>query len=151
MLHHTPRDVLTHGERLLVRTVRVMALRGGCDGLKGCFEEACGAAGEEAYRTLQVFMQQLGACGRRHLTLSVATDPALTTDEAAILDVFGCAQADDYASLDERLASLVGGPPPTALGAAACWVAQAFGLNGLALRPSLTPVAAPVRWLHAAE
>ncbi|MBX3485016.1 hypothetical protein [Phenylobacterium sp.] len=151
MLHHAPRDVLTHGERLLVRTVRVLALRGGCDGLKGGFEEACGVGGDEAYRTLQVFMQQLGACGRRPLKLSVVTDPALTTDEAAILDVFGCAQADDYASLDERLASLVGGTPPSALGAAACWVAQAFGLNGLSLRSSLTPAATPATLLYAAE
>lgn len=151
MSFHAPRDPLTHGERLLIRTVRVLAIRGGCDGLKGCFEEACGAAGDEAYRTLQVFMQQLSACGRRRLRLSVATDPGLTTDEAAILDVFGCAQADDYISLDERLAALVGAAPPTALGAAACWVAQAFGLSGLMLRPSLAPAAAPVTLLYAAE
>lgn len=96
-------------------------------------------------------MQQLGACGRRRLKLSVVTDPDVTIDEAAILDVFGCAQVDDYRSLDERLSALVGATPPVALGAAACWVAQAFGLNGLSLRPSLAPAPAAVTLLYAAE
>ena len=150
MSHHVSHDPLTHGERLLMRVVRVLALRGGCDGLQGCLQDACGAAGDEAYRTLQAFVQQLGACGRRRLRLSPPPRPGLTTDEAAILDVFGCAQADDYASLDERLAALVGGAPPAALGAAACWIAQAFAMNGLTLRASLTP-AAPVTVLYAAE
>lgn len=151
MPHPAPRDVLSHGERLLVRTLRVLALSGGCEGLRGCFEEACGAAaGDEAYRTLQAFTQQLRARGRRRLRLSAPPHPGLTADEAAILDAFGCAQADDYAGLDERLATLVDGPPPAALGAAACWVAQAFAMNGLSLRPSLTP-AAPPTMLYAAE
>jgi hypothetical protein len=148
MPHHMHRDALTHGERLLIRTVRVLALGGGCEGLRGGFEAACGAAGGEAYRALTAFVQQLAAAGRRRLGLSAPTDPALTPDEAVILDVFGCAQADDYRALDERLAALVGGAPPAPLGAAACWVAQAFGLHGLTLRASLTP---PATVLYAAE
>ena len=150
MPHHAPRDALTHGERLLIRTVRVLALRGGCDGLRGCFEDACGVAGDEAYRTLQVFTQQLGACGRRRLKLSIASDPGVTLDEAVILDAFGAAQADDHRSLDERLATLVGAEPPAALGAAAAWVAQAFAMHGLTLRASLRPTP-PVTVLFAAE
>jgi hypothetical protein len=126
----------------------VLALGGACEGLKGAFEDACGAAGGEAYRTLTVFVQQLGASGRRRLRLAVPHDPALTTDEAAILDAFGAAQVDDYGSLDDRLATLAGGPAPLSLGAAACWVAQAFGMNGLELRPSLAP---PAAVLYAAE
>lgn len=38
------------------------------------------------------------------VTLSPPGDAALTADEALILDLFGCAQAEDYRALDERLA-----------------------------------------------
>jgi hypothetical protein len=145
------RDALTQGERLLIRAVRVLALRSGCEGLKGCFEAGCGVAGEEAYRTLQVFLQQLAAWGRRRVALSAPTDPHLTADEAALLDVFGCAQADDYRALDERLSGLVGGPFPPTLGAAACWVAQAFAMNGLELTISLAPAATPACLRFATE
>ena len=132
-------DELLHGERLLIRTVRLLALTAPCHGLRGHFEQACGCAGEEAYRTLEVFLQQLCLRGRKRLTLSVPTDPRLTSDELVVLDAFGCAQAEDYRSLDERLTGLVGGEPPMALGAAACVVAQTFAMNGLLLRARATP------------
>src|SRR5688572_30658465 len=115
---------LTHGERLLVRTLRLLALTSPCHSLKCLFEDACGCAGHEAYRTLEVFLQQLGLRGRRRLVLSVPADPRLTDDEATMLDAFACAQAEDYRSLEERLTGLLGAPPPPALGAAACLVAQ---------------------------
>lgn len=132
-------DALTHGERLLIRTIRLLALTAPCHGLRGLFEQACGCAGHEAYRVLEVFLQQLGAWGRRRLVLSVPADPRTTDDEALILDAFGCAQAEDYRSLDERLTGLLGGEPPPALGAAACVVAQALAMNGLVLRAQPSP------------
>lgn len=132
-------DTLTHGERLLIRTIRLLALTAPCHGLRGLFEQACGCAGHEAYRVLEVFLQQLGTWGRRRLVLSVPADPRTTDDEALILDAFGCAQAEDYRSLDERLAGLLGVEPPPALGAAACLVAQALAMNGLVLRAQPSP------------
>lgn len=132
-------DTLTHGERLLIRTIRLLALTAPCHGLRGLFEQACGCAGHEAYRVLEVFLQQLGTWGRRRLVLSVPADPRTTDDEALILDAFGCAQAEDYRSLDERLTGLLGGEPPPALGAAACVVAQALAMNGLVLRARPSP------------
>jgi hypothetical protein len=138
-------DPLTHGERLLVRTIRLLALTAPCHGLKGLFEQACGCAGHEAYRVLEVFLQQLGAWGRRRLALSVPADPRITDDEAMILDAFGCAQAEDYRSLDERLMGLLGAEPPAALGAAVCLVAQALAMNGLLVRAQPTPAEA-FRW-----
>ncbi|MEW5683378.1 MAG: hypothetical protein AB1942_00520 [Pseudomonadota bacterium] len=151
MIELYPEDTLTHGERLLIRTVRLLALTQPCHGLQGLFEQACGCAGHESYRVLEVFLQQLGAWGRRRLALSVPADLRLTDDETLILDAFGCAQAEDYRSLDERLTSLVGGEPPPALGAAACMVAQALAMNGLLLRVRETPDvmrAAPCRHQH---
>lgn len=142
------RDPLTHGERLLIRAVRLLAL-GGCAGLPGHFDAACGLHGAETYRMLTAFVQQLSLAGRRRVRLSPPRAPALSADEAAILDVFGAAQADDYRTLDERLTALAGGPPPASLGAAACWVAEAFALNGLTLRTSFDAAATPV--LYAAE
>jgi hypothetical protein len=130
---------LTHGERLLIRTLRLLALTAPCHSLKGLFEHACGCAGHEAYRTLEVFLQQLGLRGRRRLVLSVPVDPRLTSDEASLVDAFACAQAEDYRSLDERLTGLLGAEPPPALGAAACLVAQTFAMNGLLLRVRPTP------------
>lgn len=138
-------DPLTHGERLLVRTIRLLALTAPCHGLKGLFEQACGCAGHEAYRVLEVFLQQLGAWGRRRLALSVPADPRITDDEAMILDAFGCAQAEDYSSLDERLMGLLGAEPPGALGAAVCLVAQALAMNGLLVRAQPSPAEA-FRW-----
>ena len=135
-------DPLFHGERLLVRTVRLLALATPCHGLKAHFEAACGCAGETAYRMLEAFVQQLAAKGRRPLKLSIPADPRITDDEALILDAFGCAQACDYASLEERLRGLMGVQAPFAMGAAACMVAETLAMNGLMLRARPAPHAA---------
>lgn len=133
------RDDLLHGERLLIRTVRLLALTAPCHSLRAHFEEACGCAGQAAYRMLEAFVQQLGARGRRRLTLSIPADPRLTDDERIILDAFGCAQAEDYRSLDERLWGLMGVQPPFPMGAAACLVAETLAMNGLLLRLQPAP------------
>lgn len=137
-----PYDPLFHGERLLVRTVRLLALTTPCHGLRAHFEAACGCAGEAAYRMLEAFVQQLALKGRRRVQLSIPADPRLTEDEALILDVFGCAQAGDYRSLDERLRGLLNAPPPFPMGAAACMVGETLAMNGLMLRARPTPDAA---------
>jgi hypothetical protein len=131
---HTPYDPLFHGERLLIRTVRLLALTTPCHGLQAHFEAACGCAGETAYRMLEAFVQQLALKGRRRVQLSIPTDPRLTDDEALILDIFGCAQAEDYASLDARLRGLLDASPTFPMGAAACMVAETLAMNGLMLR-----------------
>ena len=136
-----PYEPLFHGERLLVRTVRLLALTTPCHGLKAHFEAACGCAGEAAYRMLEAFVQQLGSRGRRRVALSIPADPRLTDDEALILDVFGCAQAGDYRALDERLRGLLDAQPPFPMGAAACMVAETLAMNGLMLRARPTPAA----------
>lgn len=134
-----PHDDLLHGERLLIRTVRLLALATPCHSLRAHFEAACGCSGQAAYRMLEAFVQQLGARGRRRVTLSIPADPRLTDDEVLILDAFGCAQAEDYRSLDERLTGLVGAAPPFPLGAAACVVAETLAMNGLMLRARPAP------------
>lgn len=134
-----PHDDLLHGERLLIRTVRLLALATPCHSLRAHFEAACGCSGQAAYRMLEAFVQQLGARGRRRVTLSIPADPRLTDDEVLILDAFGCAQAEDYRSLDERLTGLVGAPPPFPLGGAACVVAETLAMNGLMLRARPAP------------
>lgn len=134
-----PRDDLLHGERLLIRTVRLLALTAPCHSLRAHFEAACGCAGQPAYRMLEAFVQQLALRGRRRLALSIPADPRTTDDEALILDVFGCAQAEDYRSLDERLTGLLGVAPPFAMGAAACGVAETLAMNGLMLRARPAP------------
>lgn len=139
MFDNEAHDPLTHGERLLIRTIRLLAPQAACHGLQGHFEQACGCAGVQAYRALEVFLQQLSLRGRRRLTLSVPSDARLTGDEALLLDVFGCAQAEDYRSLDERLVDLTGVRPSVAMGAAACCVAETLALNGLWLRPGAAP------------
>lgn len=142
-----PCDDLLCGERLLIRTVRLLALAAPCHSLKAHFEDACGCAGGSAYRMLEAFVQQLGLRGRRRVTLSIPADPRLTDDEALILDAFGCAQAEDYRSLDERLTGLLGVAPPFAVGAAACVVAETLALNGLLLRARPAPDAfIPQAW-----
>ena len=80
-----PYDTLFHGERLLVRTVRLLALTTPCHGLKAHFEVACGCAGEAAYRMLEAFVQQMALKGRRRVQLSIPADPRLTDDEQAAL------------------------------------------------------------------
>jgi hypothetical protein len=139
MLDLRPYDTLFHGERLLVRTVRLLALTTPCHSLKAHFEAACGCSGDAAYRMLEAFVQQLALRGRRRVRLSIPADPRLTEDEALILDAFGCAQASDYRSLDERLRGLVGAQPPVTLGAAACMVAETLAMNGLLLRARPAP------------
>lgn len=142
-----PLDDLLHGERLLIRTVRLLALATPCHSLRAHFEAACGYSGQAAYRMLEAFVQQLGARGRRRVTLSIPADTRLTDDEALILDAFGCAQAEDYRSLDERLTGLLGVQPPFPLGAAACGVAETLAMNGLILRTRPAPDAfIPQAW-----
>lgn len=135
-------DPLFHGERLLVRTVRLLALTTPCHGLKAHFEAACGCAGEAAYRMLEAFVQQLAAKGRRSVQLSIPADPRITDDESVLLDAFGCAQAGDYTSLEERLHGLMGAQAPFAMGAAACMVAETLAMNGLMLRARPAPASA---------
>lgn len=143
----SPSDSLFHGERLLIRTVRLLALTEPCHGLRGHFEAACGCAGEAAYRMLEAFVQQLALRGRRRVALAIPADPRLTEDEAVILDAFGAAQAGDYRTLDERLGGLLGAPPPASLGAAACMVAETLAINGLMLEPRPAPDAMiPAAW-----
>lgn len=147
MHHLKPCDDLLHGERLLIRAVRLLALTAPCHSLRAHFEDACGCAGPSAYRMLEAFVQQLGVRGRRRLTLSIPADPRLTDDEKLILDAFGCAQGEDYRSLDERLTGLLGMAPPFAVGAAACVVAETLALNGLLLRVRPAPDAfIPQAW-----
>jgi len=134
-----PYESLFHGERLLVRTVRLLALTTPCHGLRAHFEAACGCAGDAAYRMLEAFVQQMALKGRRRVQLSIPADPRLTDDEALVLDVFGCAQAGDYRSLDERLRGLLDAPSPFPMGAAACMVAETLAMNGLMLRARPTP------------
>jgi len=147
MLTSQPYDPLFHGERLLIRTVRLLALATPCHGLRAHFEAACGCAGDAAYRMLEAFVQQLALRGRRRVQLSIPADPRLTDDEALVLDVFGCAQAGDYRALDERLRGLLDAQPPFPMGAAACMVAETLAMNGLMLRARLMPDAMiPQAW-----
>ena len=134
-----PYDPLFHGERLLIRTVRLLALTTPCHALKAHFEAACGCAGETAYRMLEAFVQQMAVRGQRRVRLTIAAAPRLTDDEALVLDVFGCAQAGDYRALDERLRGLLDAPPPFPMGAAACMVAETLAMNGLMLRTRPMP------------
>lgn len=126
-------DQLLHGERLLLRTVRLLALATPCHGLRAHFEAACGTAGREAYGAVEVFVQQLRRHGRRRLALSGPSDPRRTGDEALVLAAFAAAQAGDYRGLDRWLTALMGAAPPASLGAAACLAAQILELNGLVL------------------
>jgi hypothetical protein len=131
---------LTHGERLLLRALRLLALRTTCHSLKAQFEFACGCAGDEAYRALMVFVEQLRTTGRRRISLSAPLAPGVTEDERTLLEAFAAAQADAYEELDARLFDLTIAPPPASLGGAACLVAQVFALQGLLLAGGL-PVA----------
>ena len=134
-----PYEPLFRGERLLIRTVRLLALTAPCHSLRAHFEAACGYSGQAAYRMLEAFVQQLGVRGQRRVRLSIPADPRLTDDEALILDAFGCAQAEDYRSLDERLHGLLDAPPPFPMAAAACMVAETLAMNGLLLRARPAP------------
>lgn len=129
---------LTCGERLLLCSLRVLASEGGCVGLRPSFEQACGCAGGQAFRALEVFVQQLRRHGRRRIVVGPPSIARPTGDEGLILQAFAFAQAEDYQALDARLELLLGCEPPGTLGGAACVVAEAFALNGLVLPPALT-------------
>lgn len=135
MLDRDPPSLL-HGERLLIGAIRRLARQSGCSGALAHFEDACGWAGPEACRMLEVFLQQLALHGRRSLTISPPGVAALTADERAVLDVFGCAQAEAYEAMDARLETLLGDLPPAPLGAAACMVAQTLAANGCVVEAS---------------
>ncbi len=119
-----------HGERLLIGAIRRLVRRGDCTVATAAFETACGWAGQDACRTLAVFLQQLALHGRRRLTLAMPFDPAVTADERTILHVFGCAQLGAYDGMDRALTDLLGVTPPASLGAAACVVADLLAING---------------------
>lgn len=125
------RETASHGERLLIRTIRLLAVDPVCHSLGCQFEHAVGLSGREAFQVLEVFVSQLRVRGLRRITLSVPMDPRLTRDECLMIDAFAAAQIDDYRTLDARLARLVGISPPPALGAAVCLVAQHFAMSGL--------------------
>src|SRR5579862_5959908 len=108
---------LSHGERLLVRTLRRLALRIACPGAKTHFELACGCAGEAAYAAMVAFVEQLRATGQRRMEIMAPPAHNLTSDERLILAVFAAAQADDYGGVDRRLAELVDDTPACVLGA----------------------------------
>ena len=158
MLDGDPSPLL-HGERLLIGAVRRLALQAGCAGAQAHFEQACGWAGAEACRMLEVFLQQVAAYGRRRLAIGAPPDPRLTDDERTILEVFGCAQVEAYEAMDERLGALLNATPPAALGAAACVVAQTLAINGCLLDASseaqgwearTTPSSTAAQWAPAA-
>lgn len=125
--------VFSQGERLLLRTIRLMALKNACFGQQSHFELVCGCAGEEAYRTLAVFVEQLRLNGQRRIVLSAPPARTVTEDERTILAAFAAAQNDDYQDLDARLADLIQARPPASLGGAVCLVAQVFAMQGLLL------------------
>ncbi|MCR5878443.1 hypothetical protein [Phenylobacterium sp. J367] len=124
---------LTCGERLVLCGLRLMAADAACTTLQPRFDEACGCAGGQALRGLEVFVQQLRRHGRRKIQVSPPAPGRPTADERLVLQVFASAQADDYRSVDAALAQLIDDEPPGALGAAACLVAEAFQMNGLVL------------------
>lgn len=125
--------VFSQGERLLLRTIRLLALRNACHGQQCHFELACGCSGEEAYRTLSVFVEQLRLNGQRRIVLSAPPARTVTDDERTILAAFAAAQHDDYRELDARLADLTHTQPPASLGGAVCLVAQVFAMQGLVI------------------
>ncbi len=126
-------SALTHGERLLLRTTRALALDIDCRGFRSQFEDACGWAGPEAFRALGVFIAQVGLKGRRRLTISLPGDERVTADETLLLTTFASAQAEDYRGLEAGLRRLLSCEAQRPLGAAACMVGQALALNGLSL------------------
>lgn len=126
-------SALTHGERLLLRTARALALDIDCRGFRSQFEDACGWAGPEAFRALSVFIAQVGLKGRRRLTISLPGDARVTSDEDLLLAAFASAQAEDYRGLEAGLRRLLGCEAQRPMGAAACMVGQALAMNGLAL------------------
>lgn len=158
----TARDPMLNGERLLIRTLRLLALDSGCGSPRCQFEAALGVGGAEAFHALQAFVAQLRAWGRRQLAICLPGDLRLTEDEGLMLDAFAAAQAEDYRTLDERLGRLAGRDVGEWLGAAACVVAQHFAMAGLLLRVApvgpaaqccaarTTPTSTAAQWAAAA-
>jgi len=137
MQHRAPPpglSTLSQGERLLLRTLRALALDIRCQGYRSQFEEACGWAGPEAFRALAVFVAQLSLKGRRPLAAGLPGAERVTVDEGVILSAFAAAQAEAYRDLSATLHQLLGCEPPHSLAAAACLAAEALALNGLMLR-----------------
>ena len=127
-------STLSQGDRLLLRTLRALALDIRCQGFRSQFEEACGWAGPEAFRGLEAFIAQLCLKGRRQLSTNLPAAECVTPDEGLILSGFSAAQAGAYPVLDVVLRELLGCEPPGSLAAAACLAAEALALNGLMLR-----------------
>ncbi len=123
---------LLQGERLLLRTIRLLALRAACPALRRLFDDACGCGGGEAYGALAVMMQQLGVHGRRRIDLAPPGGQP-TADERVLLEAFARAQVDDYRGLEASLEDLSGAEAPASMGAAACVVAEVFAMAGLML------------------
>jgi hypothetical protein len=135
---------LTHGQRLLLMAVRALALETGCRAARPLLERACDHAGAEAHAMLNAFVQQLRVHRRRPIAIAPPPVGRLTDDERLMLDVFGCAQAEDYPGMNGRLFALMSRTPPVALGAAACGAAQIFSLSGLSLPPPEPPSEVPI-------
>lgn len=125
---------LSQGERLLLRSVRALALGIRCRGFQTQFEDACGWAGPEAFRALGVFVAQVGLKGLRRLAIALPGAEAVTADETLILLTFAAAQAEDYRGLQMSLHGLLRREPQHPMAAAACLVADTLALNGLLLR-----------------
>ncbi|WP_304219437.1 hypothetical protein [Phenylobacterium aquaticum] len=126
---------LLRGEHTLIWAFRALAFgAGGCPLLKRQFADCCGPIGTETLNALTVFVRELGLHGRRKVTLCAPGSYALSCDERLLLALFGAAQAEDYARMEAHLAWLLADAPRPPFGAAACLVAQAFGMNDLTLR-----------------
>lgn len=128
-------DKLFSGERLLLKALRQIALfPRECRPLSAAFEEACGYAGVEALRALEVFVLGLAVHGRRRIELNYPTVSSVSSDERLILEIFGGVQAEAYASAEGGLLRLMGAEPNVLLMSAAALVAQALELQGLMIR-----------------
>ena len=123
----------SHGERLLIRAIRLVALENRCYGIRTLFEHACGPAGPDAWRALDLFLWRVGREGRRRLALSMPFDPRLTTDERTLLDAFAHGQSEAYAGLIEILTGLLDQRPDPPMVALVCQVAHALEFGGLTL------------------
>lgn len=126
---------LLRGEHTLVWAIRAIAFgAGGCPLLKRQFADCCGPIGTETLNALTVFVHELGLHGRRKVTLCAPGSYGLSCDERLLLALFAAAQAEDYGRMEAHLAWLLADAPRPPFGAAACLVAQAFGMNDLTLR-----------------
>lgn len=126
---------LLSGELLLLRALRQIALgRGECRLVQADFQEACGYAGAQALRALEAFVLGLALHSRRKIELHYPGFRGVSGDERLLLEAFGCAQAEAYASARERLRRLMKDEPRFMLMSAAALVAQALEFQGLMIR-----------------